>query len=793
MGDLRFILGDQLSHDVAALRGLDPARDVVLMTEVADETTYVPHHKQKLAFILSAMRHFAAELRQNGVSVDYVTLDAAGNTGSFTGELERAVARHRPDRVVITEPGEYRVLELVDGWRERLDIPVMLRADDRFFCSSVEFSRWAAGRKSFRMENFYRLMRERTGLLMDQGEPAGGQWNFDRDNRKPLPKTLAPPRRLTFEPDAVTAEVLALVEARFPDHFGTLDGFGWAVTRADAVRALEAFVADCLPGFGDYQDAMKTGEPFLFHATLSPYLNAGLLEAREVCAAAETAFRSGHAPLNAVEGFIRQILGWREYVRGIYWHHMPDYAAANALQAERALPAFYWTGETAMNCLHQAIEDTRRHAYAHHINRLMVTGNFALLAGVRPAEIEEWYLSVYADAYDWVELPNVHGMAIFADGGLMGSKPYAAGGAYIDRMSDYCAGCRYSPKLKTGPDACPFNYLYWAFLIDQSDRLKGNIRLAMPYRTIEKMGRGALQGNQPRGKNLPRQPADRLRLSPPHSPTPITSGVCQARCWPPSMAIICPVTEGVSISPADRPADLAKRRPAAEQHGRALAREIRLVLADALLGRAGTERHDPPMRREVLGHGPGRPGEARLGQRIGEELRRGFEHPLVDDIDDEAAGPGPPGRHRRGQQAGGGEVDGQMRHEARRRERAGCVVLEHRGVVDEEADGAHGCFRGLNDAGQRVEIGEVADHDPRPGRPAPRWRPRGPSASAWERWQWIATGTPSAASISTMARPMRRAPPVTSAAGGVIDDPRSIMSRSLRQARPSTLWRATLV
>ena len=488
MGDLRFILGDQLSHDISSLRGLDPAHDVVLMVEVADETTYVPHHKQKIAFVLSAMRHFAAELEAKGVRVDYVRLDAPGNTGSFTGEVERAVARHVPDHILITEPGEFRVLQAIEGWQERLDRPVILRADDRFFCSTAEFFRWADTRKTFRMETFYRLMRERTGLLMEDGVPAGGQWNFDRDNRKPLPRSIDAPERLRFRPDAVTQEVLAMVETRFAGHFGTLDGFGWGVTRAEALQALDAFVADGLPGFGDYQDAMRTGAPFLFHATLSPYLNAGLLGAREVCARAEAAYRSGAAPLNAVEGFVRQILGWREYVRGIYWHHMPDYATSNALGAERPLPALYWTGTTEMNCLRQAVDDTRRHAYAHHINRLMITGNFALLAGVRPAEIEEWYLCVYADAYDWVELPNVHGMAIFADGGLMGSKPYAAGGAYIDRMSDYCPGCRYDPKRKTGPDACPFNYLYWAFLIDHADTLAGNHRLAMPYRTIARWG-----------------------------------------------------------------------------------------------------------------------------------------------------------------------------------------------------------------------------------------------------------------------------------------------------------------
>ena len=278
--------------------------------------------------------------------------------------------------------------------------------------------------------------------------------------------------------------MIDLVARRFPKHFGELDDFGWGVTRDQALDALEDFATRCLPSFGDYQDAMRAGEPFLYHATLSPYINAGLLTAREVVDRALAEHEAGRVPVNAAEGFLRQILGWREFIRGVYWHRMPEYRDSNALGAVRALPTFYWTGDTPMNCLHQAIEDTKRQAYAHHINRLMVTGNFALIAGIRPGEIEEWYLVVYADAYEWVELPNVHGMATFADGGLMASKPYAGGGAYIDRMSNYCEGCRYSPKLKSGPEACPFNYLYWAFLIRNAPKLENNARLAMPYRTL---------------------------------------------------------------------------------------------------------------------------------------------------------------------------------------------------------------------------------------------------------------------------------------------------------------------
>lgn len=487
MGALRFLLGDQLTRGVTALDGLDPARDVVLMVEVREEGTYVPHHKQKIALILAAMRHFAKALRLEGIRVDYVTLDDPANTGTFDGELRRAIARHRPEAVIMTEPGEWRVWERMLDWRESLDVPLHIRPDTRFLCSRDEFAAWADGRKTYRMEFFYREMRRKTGFLMQDGEPEGGQWNYDHDNRKALPAGARVPERQRFPPDPTTQAVLDLVAREFPDHPGTLDAFGWAVTREGALKALEDFLAVGLPRFGDYQDAMKMGAPFLHHGLISPYLNIGLLTAQEVCAAAEAAYRAGRAPLNAAEGFIRQILGWREYVRGIYWTRMPDYAGTNALGATRDLPWFYWSGETDMNCLRQCIGDTLRHAYAHHIQRLMVTGNFALLAGIAPAQIEAWYLAVYADAFDWVELPNTHGMVMWADGGLLASKPYAASGAYIDRMSDYCDGCRYDVATKAGPQACPFNYLYWNFLIENETRLAGNPRMAMPYRTLREM------------------------------------------------------------------------------------------------------------------------------------------------------------------------------------------------------------------------------------------------------------------------------------------------------------------
>ena len=487
MKTLRFVLGDQLSRSLSALRDVEISQDVVLMVEAHDEATYVRHHPQKIVLVLSAMRHFAAALRAEGLQVDYVRLDDAGHSGSFTGELGRALSRHPVDRVVVTEPGEWRVWDLMRTWGTAFGIPVERREDDRFLCARAEFAAWVKGRRGLRMEFFYRQMRRKTGWLMNGDQPAGGRWNYDTENRKALPPHLALPPRQRFVPDAITREVMTLVEQRFSDHFGDLDSFGWAATRAEAIEALRHFITNGLPRFGDYQDAMKSGEDALFHAVLSPYLNIGLLLPAEVCEAALDAYQQGSAPLQAVEGFLRQILGWREYVRGLYWLRMPAYAQTNFFEAHRPLPAFYWTGETAMKCLRETIEATRRNAYAHHIQRLMLTGNFALLAGIAPTRVEEWYLTVYADAFEWVELPNTHGMALHADGGVLGSKPYAASGAYIHRMSDYCAGCAYDPKIKLGLQACPFNYLYWHFLIVNETRLKPNPRMALPYRTLARM------------------------------------------------------------------------------------------------------------------------------------------------------------------------------------------------------------------------------------------------------------------------------------------------------------------
>ena len=484
---LRLVLGDQLRPRIAALRDLDKAHDIVLLAEVADEATYVRHHKKKIAFVFAAMRGFAAKLRADGVTVRYVKLDDPENTNTLRGETQRAINDFGLSGVIVTEAGEHRLAADIETWESAFGVPVEIREDTRFMCSHARFRDWAQSRKQLRMEYFYREMRSATGTLMDGDKPTGGRWNFDAENRKPAKADLFMPRPPRFEPDAETQNVLDLVEARLTDHFGALRPFWFGVTHGAAERALEHFLKEALPNFGDYQDAMLTGEPFLYHSIISMYLNVGLLDARNICARAEQEYREGRAPLNAVEGFIRQILGWREYVRGIYWLEGPDYIRRNALGATRDLPWFYWSAETDMACMAAALGQTKAEAYAHHIQRLMVTGNFALLAGIDPFQVHEWYLAVYVDAYEWVEAPNTIGMSQFADGGLLASKPYAASGAYIDRMSDYCKSCAYDVKLKSGAKACPFNYLYWDFLARNRGMLGSNPRIAPMFRTLDRM------------------------------------------------------------------------------------------------------------------------------------------------------------------------------------------------------------------------------------------------------------------------------------------------------------------
>ncbi|SEM76538.1 deoxyribodipyrimidine photolyase-related protein [Loktanella fryxellensis] len=484
MVTLILVLGDQLSDGLSALRAADKAHDVVVMAEVADEAGYVPHHPKKIAFLFAAMRKFAARLRADGWTVDYTTLP--DGVTSITGALLAAAEKHGADRVIATEPGEHR---LIAALRD-CPVTVDLRPDDRFIASHKDFDGWATGRKALRMEYFYRDMRRKTGLMMDGDQPAGGQWNYDHDNRKPAPGSVDYSGPMRFTPDDTVQEVLTLVGQRFGNNFGSLDDFWFATDQGQARQHLAHWVTHGLPLFGDFQDAMLDDNRFLYHGIVGLYINAGLLDPLEVCRAVEAAWQAGDAPINAAEGFIRQIIGWREYVRGIYFREGPDYVTRNGLKHTRDLPGVYWGGPSFMRCMKKAVEQTQEEAYAHHIQRLMVTGNFALLAGVDPAQVHEWYLAVYADAYEWVEAPNVIGMSQFADGGIIASKPYVSSGNYIHKMSDHCGACAYKVAVKTGKDACPFNLLYWHFLDRHRTLFKGNPRMGNMYGTWDRMDEG---------------------------------------------------------------------------------------------------------------------------------------------------------------------------------------------------------------------------------------------------------------------------------------------------------------
>jgi deoxyribodipyrimidine photolyase-related protein len=490
---LVIVLGDQLDVASSALQDFDPAQDVVWMAEVAEESEHVWSAQQRIAVFLSAMRHFAEHLRERGLAVQYFALDDADNTGTLAGELGRSLQVHKPSGLVLTAPGDWRVLQALRATATQHKLPLDLRDDTHFFSTVREFAAHAKGRKQLRLEYWYRELRQKHSVLMDGKQPVGGQWNFDADNRESFgkagPQNVPPPSR--FAPDDITREVIELVRSRFATHPGSLQSFGWPVTRVQALQALQTFIQERLPLFGQFEDAMWAGEAWLYHSHLSCALNLKLLNPREVVAAAEAAHQSGHAPLAAVEGFIRQILGWREYVRGIYWTQMPDYLERNALDAQAELPAWYWTGNTDMACLKDAIGQTLEHGYAHHIQRLMVTGLYTLLLGVKPQAVHHWYLSVYVDAVEWVELPNTLGMSQFGDGGLMASKPYVATGKYIQRMSNHCKGCRFDPAQSTGTRACPFTTLYWDFLGRHEALLRKNPRMAMQMKNLDRLEQAA--------------------------------------------------------------------------------------------------------------------------------------------------------------------------------------------------------------------------------------------------------------------------------------------------------------
>jgi deoxyribodipyrimidine photolyase-related protein len=487
--NLVLVLGDQLDLTSAAFDGFDVRQDIVWMAEVEEESRHVPSHQARSVLFLSAMRHFAEEVRAQGRRCDYRRLEDPDNTKTFASELAIAVRKHRPKGLVLTQPGDWRVLASLTAAAYELGVPLTIRPDRHFYCDLDWFRGYAAGRKQLRMEYFYREMRRMHGVLMESGKPAGGEWNYDTQNRESFGKRGPGlvPVPVAFPPDQITLGVMELVRNRFSGNPGQLDQFDFPVTMEQAELALRDFIANRLPYFGQFQDAMWTAEPCLYHSRLSAAMNLKLLAPRRVVEAAVAAYRSGRAPLAAVEGFIRQVIGWREYVRGIYWTRMPTYANENALAADTPLPEFYWTADTPMKCLAETIGQTLKYGYAHHIQRLMVTGLYALLLGVRPREIHEWYLAVYVDAVEWVELPNVIGMSQFADGGFMASKPYAATGKYIQRMSNYCTGCAFDPAQAVGDRACPFTTLYWDFLARNRERLGAVPRMELQLKSLSRL------------------------------------------------------------------------------------------------------------------------------------------------------------------------------------------------------------------------------------------------------------------------------------------------------------------
>ena len=494
MKSIRLIFGDQLSLSLASLENSDHANDLIVMMEIKQETDALAHHRRKILFLFSAMRHFEQDLKKQGFKTRYYKLDDSDNLQRFEDNLRALIHQGEFDCLHITELGEYRIQQEVLTWEEKLEIPVKIYSDNRFYLSKAEFAAYAKDKKNLLMENFYRFMRKKTSYLMEQGKPLGGKWNFDSHNRQRYDNKHPIPQRPLFPPDSITKEVTALLEKHFESRFGSIDNFQECVNRNQALECLDFFAEQLIAHFGTYQDAMVGGEQLLFHSRISHLINCGLLSPSEVCESVLKIPIANEQILYSIEGFIRQVIGWREYVRGIYWLKMPDYLGSNHFNANRTLPDFYWSGKTRMNCVSHVVKQTIESAYSHHIQRLMITGNLALLMGINPIEVHEWYLAVYDDAYEWVELPNTYGMALYADGGLLATKPYAASGNYINKMSDFCKACSYKVKQKSGEDACPFNYLYWYFLDKNHAKLKTNHRLFMPLKNLEKMSLDKKQG-----------------------------------------------------------------------------------------------------------------------------------------------------------------------------------------------------------------------------------------------------------------------------------------------------------
>jgi len=507
---LVIVLGDHLSLDLAGLDGFDPKVDRVWMAETDEEATHVWCHAYRLVAFFAPMRHFHRLLREHGYAVDYHALspDRRRARGcGFGSLLAETLRRQQPQRVIVTWPGDDRVKRILEATCGEAEVEIEIREDRDFFCTPQRFARWADGKKTLIMEHFYRLMRAEQDVLMTAaGEPEGGQWNFDHSNRGKFGKTgpgEVPPVP-SFPPDEITLEVIEMVRRRFPDHPGTVDAFDLPVTRDEALVSLDDFIEHRLPRFGDYQDAMWSGTDFLYHSRLSHALNLHLLTPREVIEAAVEAWKNGRAPLNSVEGFVRQVLGWREYVRGIYWLKMPEYAERNSLDCDvdREVPTCFWDGQTEMACVADAMRLVLKTGYAHHIQRLMVLGLYSQLLGVHPLHFHHWHMAMYADAVDWVSLPNCVGMSQYGDGGLMATKPYCASGNYIRGMSNHCGGCRYDPKQAVGENACPFTTLYWDFLDRHRERFRSNPRMTLQLKNLERKSADELSAIRDRAELL---------------------------------------------------------------------------------------------------------------------------------------------------------------------------------------------------------------------------------------------------------------------------------------------------
>lgn len=484
---LRLLLGDQLNQQHSWFQQVN-AQVVYVLMEVRQETDYVLHHAQKILAIFAAMRDLARQLRAAGHRVRYVALDDVSNRQSIPDNLTALAAHYGAQHVQWQQPDEWRLDAQLQDWARTTPLHCSVVDSEHFLTARDDLATQMHGRRQWLMEHFYRGMRRRYRLLLDEhDQPAGGQWNFDHDNRKPWPGT--PPEPADWRPMHDHRALWDMLQRCGVKSLGEpqADAVRWPLNRAEALACLEAFIAHALQHFGDYEDAMASQAPRLFHSLLSFALNVKMLHPLEVLQRAEAAWRTEQAPLAAVEGFVRQILGWREYVRGIYWAHMPGYEQRNALDHQLPLPHWFWSGDTRMRCLQLSIRQSLQTAHAHHIQRLMVIGNFALLAGLDPAALHRWYLGIYIDAFEWVELPNTLGMSQRADGGLIATKPYVSSAAYLQRMGDYCQGCAYNPKLKTGPRACPFNALYWDFFARHAETLGSNHRLALVYRQWQKM------------------------------------------------------------------------------------------------------------------------------------------------------------------------------------------------------------------------------------------------------------------------------------------------------------------